>query len=356
MFSSFKTAWLLSSRAAKFYKTSTISRFLKLFKLRICYKFRTSETAFNGMLDPNYKITKDSIWSFTYIEAEMSKLSPASEIGNVDNKLLFANHCLHKNLRTPKVCGYIETSGKLVKLDHGEKHEVDSASFIETLPEEFVTKPQFGMGGHSVFMFKKEGSNIRNTTLGSLSLDEFIEHLKVTYSKVSGIFQKRENNHSVLGDLLDTQTLGTVRIVTLISKDGSPKIISAFLKFPGKDMEVDNFGIGASGQLIAEVDFDTGILDTGVGTHSSGFGMIFEESHPLTKNRIKGAALPLWPETMKLAMNASRAFPSLRAIGWDISITPEGPIIIEGNSRWGVPSLHKSINKIRDELVTANNE
>src|SRR5205814_2368486 len=53
--------------------------------------------------------------------------------------------------------------------------------------------------------------------------------------------------------------------------------------------------------------------------------------HPTTYARIEGARLPFWEKTKRLAVQAHALFSDRLAIGWDIAITGEGPVIIEGN-------------------------
>jgi hypothetical protein len=35
-----------------------------------------------------------------------------------------------------------------------------------------------------------------------------------------------------------------------------------------------------------------------------------------------------------MVTEAALVVPQVRTVGWDIAITPSGPIIIEGNSKW----------------------
>jgi hypothetical protein len=53
--------------------------------------------------------------------------------------------------------------------------------------------------------------------------------------------------------------------------------------------------------------------------------------HPTTGAPIRGKRLPCWDEVKQLAVRAHGAFRPRVLIGWDIAITNEGPVIIEGN-------------------------
>jgi hypothetical protein len=58
--------------------------------------------------------------------------------------------------------------------------------------------------------------------------------------------------------------------------------------------------------------------------------------HPATKAQIEGRALPMWPAVLELIVTAHRIFSQFPSIGWDVAITPEGPILMEANYDWGI--------------------
>jgi len=53
--------------------------------------------------------------------------------------------------------------------------------------------------------------------------------------------------------------------------------------------------------------------------------------HPTTGARISGTLLPYWDQVKSLGLRAHDAFTDRVLIGWDIAISDDGPIIIEGN-------------------------
>ena len=56
------------------------------------------------------------------------------------------------------------------------------------------------------------------------------------------------------------------------------------------------------------------------------------DRHPGSGGRIAGRLVPQWEEMKRLAKHAHRAFGERIVIGWDIAPTPDGPIVVEGNS------------------------
>ncbi|MDR1465615.1 MAG: hypothetical protein LBJ11_10020 [Oscillospiraceae bacterium] len=63
-------------------------------------------------------------------------------------------------------------------------------------------------------------------------------------------------------------------------------------------------------------------------------GLCYEE-HPATHVRLPGFSIPYYAEAMDLIRRAAPRSPLVRYIGWDIAVTPAGPVLVEGNT---VPS------------------
>src|SRR6185369_12906584 len=58
--------------------------------------------------------------------------------------------------------------------------------------------------------------------------------------------------------------------------------------------------------------------------------------HPDTHAQITGTILPMWEAALSLALRAHRSFADRALVGWDIALTADGPVIVEGN---GAPDL-----------------
>ena len=44
-----------------------------------------------------------------------------------------------------------------------------------------------------------------------------------------------------------------------------------------------------------------------------------------------GREIPLWKEAMAMVKRAAEMIPSVKYIGWDVAISENGPLFIEGN-------------------------
>ena len=60
-------------------------------------------------------------------------------------------------------------------------------------------------------------------------------------------------------------------------------------------------------------------------------------------------------ETVELACRAHRTLYRIRAIGWDVAISDNGPVFIEGNDNWEISLNHafdRSLRKDSEEVIS----
>lgn len=119
--------------------------------------------------------------------------------------------------------------------------------------------------------------------------------------------------------------INTVRLITFI-KNNEVKILGATLRI-GNGGYVDNAG---SGGIFASIDINTGDLD------SVAFDKVGNKlnKHPITDTEIEGFQIPLWSQVTDICKEAALKIPDVRTVGWDVALTEEGPVLIEGNDRW----------------------
>lgn len=63
-------------------------------------------------------------------------------------------------------------------------------------------------------------------------------------------------------------------------------------------------------------------------------GKVYEK-HPITKAKLVGVQVPYWNEIKTMLIKAAQKIPQVAYVGWDVAITPDGPILIEGNTTPG---------------------
>ncbi len=55
--------------------------------------------------------------------------------------------------------------------------------------------------------------------------------------------------------------------------------------------------------------------------------------------KIVGSQIPHWQEVLKILNQVHALCPNHRMVGWDLAITPRGPVLIEGNAGWDTIAL-----------------
>lgn len=142
------------------------------------------------------------------------------------------------------------------------------------------------------------------------------------------LVQRRVEAHRDLRELT-SGALPTIRITTCLNEAGEPEVVSAVFRMAiGGNRVVDNLHAGG---IASGVRLEDGSLSA-----ASNLGMDSRmgwlDRHPDTGALIVGRRLPLWEEAKSLAVQAHRAFVDRVLVGWDIAITDDGPIVVEGNS------------------------
>jgi hypothetical protein len=223
------------------------------------------------------------------------------------DKVVFAARCANAALPQPET----------VALAGGGRINV----LTDPAGRELVTKPTDGEGGDGV------------RRLGAFSnAADLIARAPSALARGPGmhLIQPWLVPHPGLVDLaLDALT--TVRVVTILDETGTPETVSAtFRCASGHGVVVDNMKAGG---LIAPVELKSGRL----GEAWKGYGGGPCVRHPATGAEIAGRTLPDWPAAVALAERAHAvAFADYTLVGWDIGLTEDGPVLIEGNSKPGV--------------------
>ncbi|MHB1302957.1 MAG: sugar-transfer associated ATP-grasp domain-containing protein [Acidiphilium sp.] len=144
------------------------------------------------------------------------------------------------------------------------------------------------------------------------------------------LLQKRVVNHPAMLGRLTSGGLATVRIVTCRSPSGSIESLPPVIRMPVGDAIADNI---AQGGLAAPIDASGRISGPAI-RKDKRHGVVIHARHPTTGVEFSGFQLPCWRDACELAHKAHRMFPALHFIGWDIAITADGPVLVEGNAWW----------------------
>ena len=129
-------------------------------------------------------------------------------------------------------------------------------------------------------------------------------------------------------------SVNTLRIVTL-TINNEPHFLYALLRVGSGHNHVDNISSGGMYTLIG----NDGILEYPAFCDKTG---LYYERHPVTETAFCGFAVPMFHDAVALCLRAAKVKPGLSYIGWDVAITPEKPVLIEGNILPGYDMVQNS--------------
>ncbi|MGV6850372.1 MAG: sugar-transfer associated ATP-grasp domain-containing protein [Marinibacterium sp.] len=157
-----------------------------------------------------------------------------------------------------------------------------------------------------------------------MGLDAFCDEIVQEYGE-GYLLQSAIRQHPDLSDIIG-RAIGTIRLVT-IREEIMPRVFYALWKIPAPRAMSDNFW--QDGSMIAQIDHQTGMVgETWIG---SGLDARTIETHPVSGKAFAGTQLPDWEEACEMARQAHALFPEFGVIGWDVSFSEDGPLLIECN-------------------------
>ena len=191
-----------------------------------------------------------------------------------------------------------------------------------------------GILGKGAFPLKIEGGKLYINE-ARINLEQLKERL-VSQGKIKGsgqyLLQKRLTQHPRMSEL-HPSSVNTIRLNSF-NNNGKVEILCASLRMGTNGKNVDNW---ASGGIVIGIDLATGKL-VGDGVFKYGYGGRVQQ-HPDTGVQLDGFEIPFFSEAVKLASELHSYLYGIHSVGWDVAITPDGPMIIEGNDDWegGIP-------------------
>ncbi len=235
-----------------------------------------------------------------------------------DDKYHFNLHLSRNDIRVPRLFGYslggyFYDPGRRVSIETLERYRVLIFGLAGLAPNVFVKD----LGG-------RMGANVFRITASSD--DREIEEAFEESKRTALIYEEEQVQHADIGAIYP-DSFNTLRIINCMTGPDRVETISALMRFGSGGSYVDN---SSRGGLFAGVDLDTGRLRP-LARRFFGKGGGQFDRHPDTGFRFDGFEIPMFEEAIELAEAAMRAIPS-PLIGWDVGITPNGPVVVEGNA------------------------
>ena len=204
----------------------------------------------------------------------------------------------------------------------------DFCGFLDRNPV-FMSKPYDGLGGADVEKMHAEDIKDRKA--------------HYDYAAENRIFfEQLVKQHPEMNTLCAT-SVNTMRMMTLNDR-GTPRLLWAGLRVGNGINAVDNFH--AEGMAV-KIDLETGTL---VGEAINKENETFV-AHPTTGVVFDGFRVPFFREAKEMVLQAALESDKILMVGWDVAISEDGPLVIEGNRRPGFDLVQVLDGRGRMDIV-----
>lgn len=306
------------------------------------YGFDRSEMTRERMMS-EYLIPYDSFQAkINYLNNHNPNFMYTSRVITADK--FYFNVFLEKfGIPTPPVYCFIKDK-KVLYVD--AQFEIDTQQdTIQQLKQLFsrdmdaFCKPSSGQLGNGIFALKIQNSKIYAD--GKLiDIDKLIEILL----SANYLVQKRIYQHSIMNKLCDS-TINSIRMQTVMTKDGVVVPFGAGLRIGRKGSSVDNW---AKGGVFVGIDMEKGkLMETGFLKPQYGAST---KEHPDTHFVFKGFEIPYYKEAEQMAKELHKRLYRCHSVGWDIAITEDGPMFIEGNGLWEISLIQAAHGGLKKQI------
>lgn len=243
------------------------------------------------------------------------------------DKLYFHKHFENFKIPMPQLLAYSIREKIVVKTTNGwTAQEITTPESLNNIINVLLAKssnntifikPTIGSGGKGIIKV----DNQKNKFTGEKAVSFFKDFLLGAY-----IFQDEVAQHIELAKL-NPSTLNTIRIDTFKAFGQKPEVISAFIRIGQDDSYVDNI---TAGGFYVGINIKTGRLNN-FGIIELFLGGQFITHHPTNGIKFEGFPIPYFEEVKALAIAAANCLPQ-SLVGWDIAVSENGPVLIEGNT------------------------
>ena len=251
----------------------------------------------------------------------------------ITDKFYFYLFLKSLNLPTPKIL-YYTRNGKLFYSEYNKGTEISSIfnNDIDAFAKQFD-----GQLGNGAFAIKIKDTEVYvNNDLVS-STDDLLK----IFTDANYIIQERIVQHPELNKLCST-AVNTIRLVTLITPNEEIIAVRAGLRIGREGSRVDNC---AKGGIFVGIDMNTGkLMKKGIIKPPQG-KIVYQ--HPDNNVVFEGFKIPFFKEAVEMSKELHSRLYRVHSIGWDIAITQDGPMFIEGNSLWEVSGTQAAVGGLK---------
>lgn len=258
------------------------------------------------------------------------------------DKFLFAQFASSLGIPTPRLCALLDRAS-VTWLDRNETVPLEQLSGSAGATIDGFCKKFSGMQGSGAFPLRIDGDGL-SIAGRPVSIEDLRTRLTGRF-----LFQQCIEQHPAMRRLNAT-SVNTLRLVSFCHQQKAEVAFGALRVGTGQS-NVDNW---AAGGLIVRIDLDSGEL-RGDGFFKPGYGGR-TAVHPDSGVIFDGFGIPFFAEAMALVVRLHEYLPRIHSVGWDVAITDDGPVIVEGNDDWDGVIQMVVERGFRQRFVTACGE
>ena len=204
--------------------------------------------------------------------------------------------------------------------------------FREFIGREFIDLGENDAAALAVFCRGKENvfaKHINDFGGSGISREKITEDtdFEALYDRLCGnkqfLVEDQLRQHEKM-NALSPSSVNTIRIVTLYYNNEA-HFMYALVRMSNGTTCVDNI---CSGGMYVSI-CDDGVIRKPAYCDETGE---YYSAHPFTNTEFNGFEIPMFKEAVELCKKAALVFPEVAYIGWDVAITPEKPVLVEGNT------------------------
>lgn len=195
-------------------------------------------------------------------------------------------------------------------------------------------KLRAGSRGESAFMAESSADGLIGQTLAGGKLDSeaaVMSAWKALAGKGTVLIQPYLRNHPLLQGISPGADSITLRVITRMQGDSASVWMGLlYVQAPGDSQEREYW--------LLKIDAESGQAFDAFG-HWHGQESEINDCAQLLM--LDGQAMPFWKDIVSHSGRAHAQLPRVWAIAWDWIVTPDGPVLLEGNAGWDLSPLQE---------------
>lgn len=254
------------------------------------------------------------------------QLNPAYYRPMLEDKIIFDRYIHGFDIPSPEMLGIVE-NGKVFWLDKKEFEPLDS---IASRPIHAYCKMVTSFGGKNIFKIDVEDGQLKINNKQAT-----VDELRASIGKGRYILQQTVVQHEKLSQI-NPSCINSLRIYTVHDGEKPLYFLSA-LRMGVDDSIVDNV---SSNNMVTGINENSYLQEI---AHSGTNPPKWFRNHPNSNVEFGKFSIPYFKEACDLCCKSHLYFNDFFFIAWDIAITSDGPVMIEGNPAadlYGPQALH----------------